>query len=111
MIATVGHGIVEESGFAVLPTGESMDVANTQDAKQLDQIDQIIAGRHGDPFAFLGFQQIESRRGIVRAWLPQAKSVALVFSDEPVSMTRVHPSGFFTAPAPGRGYRLRVTLY
>ncbi|MEP7352948.1 MAG: 1,4-alpha-glucan branching protein GlgB [Acidobacteriota bacterium] len=76
----------------------------------VDQIEQIVAGTHGDPFAFLGFQ-VTPKCNVVRAWLPQAETAALIFSDEPITMAREHASGFFSAPAPSRDYRVRIQLY
>jgi 1,4-alpha-glucan branching enzyme len=70
------------------------------------QIEEIVSGSHGDPFFFLGFHD-----GEVRAWLPQAQEASLVRGAQVAPMRRVHPRGFFVAPAQSRDYRFRIRLY
>src|SRR4029077_1424528 len=74
----------------------------------------IVAGRHGDPFAFLGMH--EAGEGLcVRAFLPDAAAMAVVDSASgavAASGRRVHPAGLFVAAMPERRepfrYRLRA---
>ncbi len=74
----------------------------------------IIAGRHGDPFAFLGMHEAEG--GLcVRVFLPDAGAMAVVDSATgAIAATgkRVHPAGLFVALMPERQgpfrYRLRA---
>ncbi|HWB50821.1 MAG TPA: 1,4-alpha-glucan branching protein GlgB [Stellaceae bacterium] len=74
----------------------------------------IVAGRHGDPFAFLGMHP-EKDGLVVRAMLPGADAVAIVDAKTRAVLgeaERVHPDGLFIAalagPAERRPYRLRV---
>ncbi|HTV90445.1 MAG TPA: 1,4-alpha-glucan branching protein GlgB [Stellaceae bacterium] len=74
----------------------------------------IVAGRHGDPFAFLGMH--ETAGGLyVRAFLPEAETMAVVESagsEVVAEAERIHPAGLFAASMPERRqpfrYRLRV---
>jgi len=74
----------------------------------------IIAGRDGDPFAFLGMH--EAGEGLcVRAFLPDAAAMAVVDSASGAvagTAKRVHPAGLFVAGMPQRQgpfrYRLRA---
>src|SRR4051794_26720676 len=77
-------------------------------------IEAIVAGRHEDPFAFLGMHKA-SVGLYVRAFLPDADAVTVVDSASGkivAKAERMHPAGFFVAslsdrPEPFR-YRLRV---
>jgi 1,4-alpha-glucan branching enzyme len=76
-------------------------------------IEAVVAGRHSDPFAVLGPHR-EGEGAVVRAFLPTASRVWVVPAERsgaPAEMSKVHPSGFFTASLPGEppsDYRLRV---
>ena len=76
-----------------------------------DQIDAVVAGKHDNPFAFLGIHLSGGQR-VVRTFQPQAEAVTLVDAEgkELAPMERVHPSGFFTAlmPTRKRRYRFRI---
>ncbi len=62
-----------------------------------EEIQAIVEGYHGDPFAFLGPHVVEGGV-IVRAFLPFAKSVAVVTAVKQVEqMERLHDAGFFAA--------------
>ena len=78
-----------------------------------DAFDELVAGRHSDPFALLGVHRSGNRR-IVRTLQPQAASVRLVDrKGEPLAdMEKVHDGGLFVAtlPARQRGYLLEITL-
>jgi len=87
----------------------------TQGAAPDPQIDEIVAARHGDPFAFLGMHR--SGSGLcVRAFVPWAEALVVVdaATGEAVGEgARVHPAGLFIAEIAGRtepfDYRLRVS--
>ena len=77
--------------------------------------DAIVQGRHGDAFAVLGPHEDNSGFQIT-AWLPQAKSAALLIGGASidarrVEMARVHDSGMFRAISPTREYQLEIRLY
>jgi 1,4-alpha-glucan branching enzyme len=77
-------------------------------------VEAIVAGRHADPFAFLGMHQASA--GLyVRAFLPDAEAMAVVESaggEVVAHAERLHPAGLFAAAMPDRKqpfrYRLRV---
>jgi 1,4-alpha-glucan branching enzyme len=78
------------------------------------EIAAIVAGRHGDPFAFLGMHEAEGRL-CVRTFLPDAAAMAVVDCASgavAANGRRVHPAGLFVAAMPeGRlpfRYRLRA---
>ena len=76
------------------------------------QIDALVAGRHNNPFAFLGPHRTRGGR-VVRTFQPGARSVDLVERDGHIlaAMRRTHPAGLFEAPMPPRkrSYALRIT--
>jgi len=83
-----------------------------------EEIEGIVRGEHGDPFAVLGPHQVgvgAEAAIAVRAFLPDAREVTVVPIDQPEDsrpMDLVHPEGLFEALSPGRSspfaYRLRV---
>ena len=76
---------------------------------QIDpQVEAVAAGKHRDPFSFLG-----PHEETVRAWLPQAREVQLVDCDDSLAPMQQGPTGFFsvTLPEPSRDYRFRLILY
>jgi 1,4-alpha-glucan branching enzyme len=92
-----------------------------------DQIEALVGGYHGDPFAVLGPHALreepddEGARPTegrvneweVRAFLPQAKQVAVLRDGQSVPMNRAHEAGFFVArfgSHPG-AYRFRLEGY
>ncbi|MGH7409949.1 MAG: 1,4-alpha-glucan branching protein GlgB [Candidatus Methylomirabilis sp.] len=84
-----------------------------------EQIEAIVEGEHGDPFAVLGPHLVSVRGNTavaIRVFLPDAERVTVVPADrshEVKPMERVHPAGFFEAMfSPRRtlfAYRLRVS--
>jgi 1,4-alpha-glucan branching enzyme len=84
-------------------------------------VQAIVTGMHGDPFAVLGPHVEPSNGGralTVRAFLPGARSARLLARPAggppaPREMERVHPAGFFEATLPDRSeplpYALEVT--
>ncbi len=78
------------------------------------QVEAIVAGRHGDPFGFLGAHETEGRL-VVRTFQPGAEAVAVIDSETGKSLAtldRVHEQGLFVGVVPGRDqptpYRLHV---
>ena len=77
------------------------------------EAEAIVAGQHGDPFAFLGMHK-RSAGLYVRAFLPDAEEMAVVdaASGEIAGRgERIHPAGLFVASLPEKApfrYRLRV---
>ena len=69
------------------------------------EIDAIAGGYHGDPFAVLGPHRVSKSRGAarweVRAFLPQAKSAAVLLDDKATLMTKAHADGLFVARLDG----------
>jgi len=79
------------------------------------EVEAIVAGRHDDPFAFLGMHKT-SAGVFVRALLPDAEEMVVIdtASGEIAARgERIHPAGFFVASMPDRKapfrYRLRVS--
>ncbi|MFN0166780.1 MAG: 1,4-alpha-glucan branching protein GlgB [Bryobacteraceae bacterium] len=77
-------------------------------------LEAIVGGYHGDPFRVLGPHRVRKVKGKpsweVRAFLPQAKTVAVVIGEESFPMTRLHDQGFFLGELDGSPvpYRLRI---
>ena len=80
-------------------------------------MEAIVGGYHGDAFRVLGPHSVRKKGGQprweVRAFLPQAESVAVVLGDEVRPMEKKHAQGFFCGTLAGepRAYRLRVKLW
>ena len=77
-------------------------------------IEALVTGQHGDPFSVLGPHPDGDERLTVRAFLPEARTVAVVPRDgsgTPHPLRPVHPAGLWegTLPATLRAYQLRVT--
>src|ERR1700682_1528368 len=77
------------------------------------EVEAIVAGRHGDPFAFLGTHK-RSAGLYVRAFLPDAEEMAVVDAasgEVAAPGERLHPAGLFVASLPEHKtpfrYRLR----
>ena len=68
------------------------------------EVEAVVAGRHDDPFAFLGMHKASA--GIyVRAMLPDAERMAVVDAatgEIAAQGERIHPAGFFVASMPER---------
>jgi 1,4-alpha-glucan branching enzyme len=66
-------------------------------------VEAIVRGRHGDPFAVLGPHRVDTSNGsaiAIRAFLPDAEAIHVVPTGPARPsrrMTRVHPAGFFEA--------------
>jgi 1,4-alpha-glucan branching enzyme len=70
----------------------------------LDTLDTIAQGSHGDPFAILGMHEVGGQLE-VRCFQPHAKTASVIDarSGEAIAaLTRLHPAGFFAGPVPGR---------
>ncbi len=80
------------------------------------EIEAIIGGYHGDPFAVLGPHAktpASKHDWEIRAFLPQAEKIEILLADTVLPMERVHPAGLFTATLhsePGN-YKFRITDY
>jgi 1,4-alpha-glucan branching enzyme len=73
-------------------------------------VEAIVRGRHGNPFAVLGMQGGGQHPIAVNAFVPQAGTVQVVdFATGEVvaSLTRIHPEGFFSGFVDGRSERFR----
>src|SRR5262245_23641898 len=70
-------------------------------------IDLIVAGEHGQPFAVLGPQVVKTRGTAtpaaiaIRVFVPNARKVAVRAGRRRTPMQRLHPAGFFEAVFPG----------
>src|SRR6202049_899933 len=76
------------------------------------EVQEIVAGNHGDPFRVLGPHQTENGWE-VRAFLPQAMDVAISTYAGLQAMAKIRGEGFFVATLandPGH-YKLQVTLW
>ena len=79
------------------------------------EVDSLVQGHHGDPFALLGPHEAGGAT-VIRAFLPDASAVEVLDArsgESAGALERVHPEGFFEGSAGGRNgrfpYRLRVT--
>ncbi len=69
---------------------------------------QIIAGRHADPFSYLG-PHTENDRNVVRVFLPNADRVVAVGEGQEHELERIDSAGLFAGPLDGlHHYRLRA---
>jgi 1,4-alpha-glucan branching enzyme len=91
---------------------------NTQTPQLPDtaQIDALVRGAHGDPFAILGMHGGDAEVLTVRVFAPRASAVEVVERQSGRSVAtlpRVHDGGFFAGPLGRRkkrfAYALRVT--
>jgi 1,4-alpha-glucan branching enzyme len=81
--------------------------------RQFDDVGAIIRGDHPNPFGYLGLQQTGDGM-VVRAFMPEARSVSLVDAASPdngMPLQRVDDAGMFAGRVERRSrfaYRLRV---
>jgi 1,4-alpha-glucan branching enzyme len=80
-----------------------------------DKLDAIAGGYYSTPFDVLGLHPLDDGgKWAVRAWQPQAQSVAVQRGDSLTPMQRIHPEGVFEAAFAGEGgaftYQLAITL-
>ncbi len=69
---------------------------------------EIIAGRHADPFSYLG-PHTENDETVVRVFLPDAKRVVAVGEAGERELAQLDPAGLFAGPLDGlQRYRLRA---
>ncbi|MBA4177260.1 MAG: 1,4-alpha-glucan branching enzyme [Leptothrix sp. (in: Bacteria)] len=77
-----------------------------------EQVQALIEGRHGDPFAVLGAHAGADGDTRVTAWLPDAVAAVVVAGAHAWPLARVHDAGLFSGvtglPHPGGHYQLRV---
>ena len=74
------------------------------------EIDAIVGGYHGDAFRILGPHAVEGDSWEIRAFLPEAAAVEVIWRSVAYPMTRKHSQGFYTASFPSEPseYRLRI---
>src|SRR6266436_1945268 len=68
-----------------------------------DVIEALVTGQHGDPFSVLGPHPDGDERLTVRAFLPEARTVAVVprgGSGTPHPLRPVHPAGLWEGTLP-----------
>ena len=69
---------------------------------------EIIAGRHADPFSYLG-PHTENDETVLRVFLPDAKRVVAIGDNGERELDRIDPAGLFAGPLDGlKHYRLRA---
>jgi 1,4-alpha-glucan branching enzyme len=68
---------------------------------------KIIAGRHSDPFKYLGPHR-ENNKTIVRVFLPDASQVVTVSKNDKGELHCIDPAGLFAGPLKTKEYRLRA---
>jgi 1,4-alpha-glucan branching enzyme len=69
---------------------------------------EIIAGRHADPFHYLG-PHTENDRTVLRVFLPDANRVVAIGESGERELERIDPAGLFTGPLDDpKRYRLRA---
>ena len=68
---------------------------------------EIIAGRHADPFRYLG-PHTENNKTIVRVFLPDARRVVAVGENSERELPRIDDAGLFAGPFDEPHYRLRA---
>ena len=68
---------------------------------------EIIAGRHSNPFDYLGPHR-EKDKTVVRVFLPDASRVVAVCGDGEHELQRIDPAGLFAGPLRTKQYRLRA---
>lgn len=76
-------------------------------------LEALVGGYHGDPFAHLGPHLDPKEGAVVRAFLPQAKNVEIDLGGTRLPMERIHPEGVFRvrlSELPAH-YRLALTQY
>src|SRR5262245_55245020 len=84
------------------------------DSPSSDEIAQLVAGWHGDPFHLLGPQIVDHDGApmlVVRALIPWAESMALLVDDARLPMARIHATGLFEGLLPGRDWDTRYRLW
>jgi 1,4-alpha-glucan branching enzyme len=96
-----------------------MGAPTVQGTLPVADVEALVQGRHGDPFAVLGPHVCSEGHATaltIRAFVPGALAVAVCPLDPPTApreMERLHPDGVFEATFPGRAepfrYRLQVT--
>src|SRR5579863_4309839 len=76
------------------------------------ELEAILNGTHGDPFAVLGPHQV-AEGWEVRAFLPQAMNVAAIVGGKPYPMRQTRSEGFFVTPFTNdpADYKLQLTLW
>jgi 1,4-alpha-glucan branching enzyme len=68
------------------------------------EIEAIVSGRHGNPFAVLGLHQT-GKNWVARAFVPEAETLEVSLPDGPnlARLEQRHPAGFFEGRVPVEG--------
>jgi 1,4-alpha-glucan branching enzyme len=78
-----------------------------------EEVNAIVTGDHGDPFAFLGLHEDQRGMLLVRTLQPGAERVAVLelpSGRELTELERIHPDGLFSGPIPRRRNRFHYLL-
>jgi 1,4-alpha-glucan branching enzyme len=78
-----------------------------------EEVNAVVIGNHGDPFAFLGMHEDDRGMLLVRTLQPGAQRVAVVEAKsgrELAELAQIHPDGFFSGPIPRRHNRFHYLL-
>ena len=87
-----------------------------QDAKPIANaadVEAIVRGRHGNPFAILGLQGGNGAAMSINVFAPQAAEVTVIDShtgEKLAALERIHPEGFFSGVIAGRTERFAYRL-
>ena len=78
---------------------------SSSDARRDEQIDALIAGRHADPFSWLGphpFWSPAGHRCVIRFFQPRAAEASILLhgAPQPIPGQKLRPEGFFEAVLP-----------
>ncbi len=68
---------------------------------------EVIAGRHSNPFDYLG-PHSENNKTVVRVFLPDASKVVAVCENKEFELQRIDPAGLFAGSLSTKQYRLRA---
>jgi 1,4-alpha-glucan branching enzyme len=84
----------KDGGAAKAPTAATSAAPTSTLARE--EVDAIVAGTHGDPFAALGIHKV-GRGHVLRAFIPGAHEVLAIDAAEQViaTLARTHDAGFF----------------
>jgi len=110
-----------EAAATEVPGAQSGEKRAARDPAYTQELESILRAEHADPFHFLGPHTVEiagAERPIIRAFLPHAREVSVVFDDGRPTLRaqRIHPDGLFEAifpagaarPAAPASYRLHI---
>ena len=79
--------------------------------KTANEIEAIVGGYHGDAFRILGPHVVKGDTWEIRAFLPEAPAVEVIWQGAAYPMTRKHSQGLFTASFPSEPTEYRSGLH